>query len=408
MRRLALPLTALLCLALLFLGLALPAHAERRVIAPPGSELGLPFSPGILSDDFLFLSGAIGNQPGTTTVEGDVAAQVKQTMKNLHAVLEAAGLDFSRVVASHVYLADARHFQTMNEVYGGYFADDKPPTRTTIEADIAIPGAETEIGMIAARKHVDLKWIVPEGWNTSASYAWGIQAGDTLFVSGMVSADPKGGLLTGDFKKQANRTLHNINGVLEAAGMSAGNVVTCGVYLPDARHYQAMNEAYGAYFNKEPPARATVRARLANPALSIEITCVAVRGERKVVLPVGVPAPGTQPSSRPLSAAIQAGDRLFLSGMVGRKDGKYPHGIEAQTRVVFDRLKATLAAAGMDWGDVESATVFLTDIRHYQAMNAVYREVMPPPPPARATVGTQLMSPDALVEIQMVASRPKD
>ena len=58
------------------------------------------------------------------------------------------------------------------------------------------------------------------------------------------------------------------------------------------------------------------------------------------------------------------------------------------------------------WGDVESATVFLTDIRHYQAMNAVYREVMPSPPPARATVGTQLMSPDALVEIQMVASKP--
>ncbi len=401
MRRLALPLTALLCLALLFLGLALPAHAERRVIAPPGSELGLPFSPGILSDDFLFLSGAIGNQPGTTTVEGDVAAQVKQTMKNLGAVLEAAGLDFSRVVASHVYLSDARHFQTMNEVYGSYFADDKPPTRTTIEADIAIPGAETEIGMIAARKHVELEWIVPEGWNTSASYAWGVRAGDTLFVSGMVSADPEGGgLVTGDFKKQAKQTLSNIDGVLTAAGMNAGNVVTCGVYLPDARNYGAMNEVYGGYFNKEPPARATVRARLANPALSIEITCVAVRGERKVVLPSG-----TQPSSRPLSAAIQVGERLFLSGMVGRKDGKYPHGIDAQTRVVFDRLKATLAAAGMDWSHVESATVFLTDIRHYQAMNAVYREVVESPPPARATVGTQLMSPEALVEIQMVASK---
>ena len=114
---------------------------------------------------------------------------------------------------------------------------------------------------------------------------------------------------------------------------------------------------------------------------------------------------GEKPSTRPLSAGIQVGDRLFLSGMVGRKDGAYPNGIEAQTRVVFNRLRATLAAAGMGFEDVETATVFLTDVRHYQAMNAVYREVMPDPPPARATVGTQLMSPDALVEIQMVASK---
>ena len=399
MRRLALPFIALSGLAL-----AASIHAEHRVIAPPGTDVGLPFSPGVLSDDFLFLSGAIANEPGTTVVKGDVEAQVRRTMENLGTVLAAAELDFSRVVSAHVYLADARHFQDMNEVYGSYFADDRPPARTTIEADIAIPEAVTEIGLIAARRHVELEWIVPDRWPASPFYAWGVRAGDTLFLSGMVSFDPKSRrLVTGDFRTQAEQTLANVGAVLAAAGMSPANVVSCGVYLPDARDYQAMNEVYGKFFGTtEPPARATVRTRLANPALRIEIGCLAVAGERQVVRPAGA-----QPRSRPFSPAIQVGERLFLSGMVGRGPDGYPQGVEAQTRVTFERLRATLAAAGMDWGDVESATVYLTDVRHYQQMNAVYREVMPAPPPARATVGTQLMSPDALVEIQMVASKKR-
>lgn len=396
-----------LLIALLFVSLATTLDAESstgadsRVVTPPGPGLDLPFSPGILSDDFLFLSGAIANKPGTKIVEGDTAEQMRGTMENLNQVLKAAGLDFSRVVASSVFLADIRHFQTMNEVYGGYFDDKHPPTRTTIEADIAIPNALTEIGMIAARPHVKLEWIVPEGWGTSASYAWGIQAGDTLFLSGMVSSDPKTGqLVTGDFAKQAQQTLDNIGGVLAAAGMSPKNVATCGVYLTDARDYNAMNEVYGRFFPQAAPARATVRARLANPALKIEISCIAVRGERKVIR-----AAGTQPSPRPLSPAIEAGDRLYLSGMVGRRDGAYPEGIKNQARVTFERLRSTLQAAGMSFRDVESVTVFLTDVRHYQQMNEIYKEIMPSPPPARATVGTQLMSPDALIEIQMVASK---
>ena len=75
-----------------------------------------------------------------------------------------------------------------------------------------------------------------------------------------------------------------------------------------------------------------------------------------------------------------------------------------QTRVALERLRATLEAAGMDFGDVENATVYLSDIRYYQAMNEVYRELLPQPPPARATVGLQLMSSEAKVEISMVAS----
>jgi len=395
MKRLAFP-------TLVLLALAASGFAEERAVEPPGTGVGLPFTPGILSDDLLFLSGAIANDPGTTNVTGDVAEQTRKTMENLGTVLMAAGLDFDRVVSAHVYLADARHYDAMNEVYGGFFADEKPPARTTVEADVAIPNAEMEVSMIAAREGVELEWIVPEGWPASALYAWGVRAGDTLFLSGMVSFDPgTSQVVGGSVTAQTERTLANVGGVLKAAGMTPRDVVSCSVYLKDARDYAAMNEAYGAFFSSEPPARATVRARLARPELRIEITCMAVRGaERKVVLPEGA-----TPGPRPFSPAIQAGERVYLSGMIGRgSDGTYPAGAGEQTRVVLERLAATLKAAGMDFRHVESATVYLTDVRNYQAMNAVYAEMMPEVPPARATVGTGLMSSEALVEISMIAA----
>ena len=79
--------------------------------------------------------------------------------------------------------------------------------------------------------------------------------------------------------------------------------------------------------------------------------------------------------------------------------------MKAQTRQALENIRATLEAAGLGFDDVVDALVFVSDIRHYQAMNEVYQEMMPSPPPARATVGVPLMSPDALVEIQVLAAR---
>ena len=392
----------LLIAAIFTVSLAGHSTAEPRIIAPPGTDLGLPFSPGILSEDFLFLSGAIGNQPGTVKVSGDASAQTRQTLENLGAVLEAAGMDFSRAVEANVFLSDSRHFQAMGKVYAEYLGEALP-VRATVEADIAIPGALTEISMVAARPGVEIQRISPAGWpKTASAFSWGILAGDTLFTAGMVSTDPASGKrVTGDVTAQTQQVMKNIGAVLKAAGMDFDDVVSCGVYLADGRDYTAMNEAYGKYFSDAPPARATVRARLMGTDFSIEIQCRAVRGgDRKVIA-----AKGYKPSGRPLSPAIQAGDRLFLSGMVGRGPDGYPAGIEAQTRVTLDNLSSTLAAAGLTFRDIEMASVFLTDIRHYAAMNAVYAEVVGSPPPARATVGSVLMSPDALVEIQMTARR---
>lgn len=382
-------------------GFLTPAvHGERPVVAPAEAVLDLPFSPAVWNGDFLMLSGAIANRPGTTEVAGDAATQTQTTLANLKTILSAADLDFSDVVDTNVYLSDARHFAAFNKVYQDTVKGPRP-TRTTVQADIAIPGALTEISMVAVRRGVEKRAITPQGWPVNPSFSWGWLVGDTLFISGLVSNDPATGeIVAGDAKTQIRQTMENIGKVLAAADMTHDDLVSCRVYLDDARSYGALNEVYPTFFEAAAPARATVRARMVHPALGVEIQCTAVKGERRAVLPEGAKA-------RPiLSPAIASGDRLFLSGMVGRQaDGTYPRDVGAQTQVVLDNLEKTLKAAGMTFDDVTDATVYLTDIRHYGQMNAVYGAALDKPAPARATVGMVLMSPDALVEIQMHARR---
>ena len=404
--------SSILALALLLAtGLVLPAAAEDsgrsgawEIVAPAGHQLSLPFSPGVRAGDFLYLSGALGNVPGTTEVPGGIAEQTRRTLDNLEAVLATAGLDLTRVVEARLYIADIRWANEVLEVYRERMPEPRPAA-VVVEAEIAIPAALAEIGFTAALPGVTREAVTPEGWPTADDRSAAIRAGDTVFLSGMAS-DRRGHFDDPDSAAdQVTRAMERMGEVLSAAGVSYQNVVSCNVYLAEPRDFAALNSTYPEFFaGAAAPARATVRARLGQPGQRVEVSCVAVDGERRAVLPEGA-------TPRPvLSSSIQVGERLFLSGMVGRDaSGSFPKDIALQTTAVLDNLEATLTAAGLGFDDVVSATVFLDDIRHYGAMNAVYAERLGTPAPARATVGTQLMTPDAWVEIQMIArSVPAD
>ncbi|HSR52058.1 MAG TPA: Rid family hydrolase [Acidobacteriota bacterium] len=375
--------------------------AEREVVAPEGADLTRPYSPAVRFGDFVYLSGSVGNEPGGPLKEG-FQAQARQVFENLGSGLKAAGLDFSRVVQLEAFLSDARYFQDFNEIYLQYFADAKP-VRATVAADLPLTGALLEVSVIAARQDLPLRRLVPEGWMPSSRYSWGIKAADTLFIAGMVPRDvPAGRLIGGDIGAQTRQSLNNVGAVLKAAGMDFGDVTACKVYLVDARHFARMNAAYREFFPfQDPPSRATVRAPLMSTAAGIEILCTAVDDpQRQVVMAEGASRP-----SSPFSPAIQAGGRLFLSGMVGRGPEGYGD-FRAQTRQTLENLLATLQAAGLDYTDVLEANVWLADIRYYDDLNDIYSQMLPEGPPARTTVGMHLMAPQALVEIRMLAGKP--
>ena len=110
----------------------------------------------------------------------------------------------------------------------------------------------------------------------------------------------------------------------------------------------------------------------------------------------------------PFSAAVRTGNLLFVSGQVGRRDGRVGDGIEEQTRFTLENVQDVLAQAGCSLADVVKVTVFLTDMSLWPKMNEVYRECFPNDPPARSALGVNgLALPELLVEIECVAEIPE-
>ena len=93
-----------------------------------------PYSPGIIAGDFVYVSGQGPSDPATgQMVAESVQAETRQVLRNVQAILEAAGTSLANVVKCNVYLADRRDFAAMNEAYAEFFPTD-PPARTTVEA----------------------------------------------------------------------------------------------------------------------------------------------------------------------------------------------------------------------------------------------------------------------------------
>jgi 2-iminobutanoate/2-iminopropanoate deaminase len=108
-----------------------------------------PYSQAVITNGILFTSGQIGIDPGTgKLVEGGIQEQARQVMKNLKAILEAAGLNFDHVVKSTIFLTDITNFKFVNEIYGSYF-NENPPARETAQACKLPLGAELEISVVA-------------------------------------------------------------------------------------------------------------------------------------------------------------------------------------------------------------------------------------------------------------------
>ncbi len=124
---------------------------SRTVIATSDAPSAIgPYSQAIRAGGLVFCSGQIALDPegGALVGEGDVAAQTRQVMDNLAAVLAAAGCGFQAVVKTTIYLADMGDFPTVNQVYGERFPDS-PPARATVEVSRLPKDVLVEIDAIA-------------------------------------------------------------------------------------------------------------------------------------------------------------------------------------------------------------------------------------------------------------------
>jgi 2-iminobutanoate/2-iminopropanoate deaminase len=111
-----------------------------------------PYSPGMCYGDLVFVSGQSGRQPGTGQIAADVESQTEQALRNVAAILEAAGAGLEDVIRCGVFLVDMQEFPQMNAVYERMFGGHRP-ARTTVEVS-GLPGEglRVEIDAVAVKK----------------------------------------------------------------------------------------------------------------------------------------------------------------------------------------------------------------------------------------------------------------
>lgn len=360
------------------------AHGAVKQIAPPGIKPVGPYSPGILTDDFLYVSGQ-GAKDAAGQVPPDRESQLRNVLENVRTIVEAAGLTMEHVVYTQVYLTGGADEGSLDRVFKKSFPKE-PPARSTIGV-ANLPGTPIEISAVAVRDLSRKKLVTVPGRSNAASFSAAVLAVDRLYLSDFCGVDPDTGGIPEDPATQVRLALAGMEKTLRAAGAGFANMVFVNPYLTGKIPMRVMNEIYAGHFEfGNTPARATIQVAALPGGANIGFTGVAVMdlSKRRAVRPKNMePSPTASP-------CVFAGDTLFCSAKSGFIPG--PHGgiyastVETQLRQTMRNLLDGLEEAGLTYANVVASNVYLDDIGEFMRMNGVYAEYFGAAPPARTTV----------------------
>nr|WP_299067347.1 RidA family protein [uncultured Allomuricauda sp.] len=125
----------------------------KKIINTPNAPAPIgPYNQATLINGTLYISGQIPIDPATgNLVEGDIKKETTQSMENLKAILDAAGMTFDHVVKTSIFIKDMNQFSKINEAYGAYFDAETAPARETVEVANLPKFVNVEISMIAVK-----------------------------------------------------------------------------------------------------------------------------------------------------------------------------------------------------------------------------------------------------------------
>jgi reactive intermediate/imine deaminase len=359
--------------------------SARQVIAPPGPKPVGPYSPGIVTGDFLYVSGqGARDREGALPPAPDV--QVRQTLENVKNIVEAAGLTMGHVVYCQVYLDSMAKYEAMEIVWKEYFPK-APPARAVLGVHRMPTDTPVEISAVAYRQLPQRRLIAPEG-SAGLSYTPGVVAGDRLFLSGSFGGDQRTGQVPADADAQVKVALDGMERTLAAAGLTPAHLVFVNPYQTSAASSK-MDEIYAGRFQAgNAPARATIRVASLPGGNTIEFTGVAVTdlSKRLAVRPKNMrPSPTASP-------CVFAGDTLYCSAKgpftpgPAKVQGIYASAVDAQVRQTMRNLLDGLEEAGLGFENVVASNVYLDNIDDFAKMNRVYAQYFPQIFPTRTTV----------------------
>ncbi len=395
-----------------------------------------PYSHAVRADDLIFLHGTVGfdpqgNLPGTTQGRTDMVGQCTQTIENMATALELLGGALEDVVKVRAFLPNhcrpghagqPTYDETFDAVYRQHFRPPHP-ARAALQHGLFLGDVLVEIEAIAVlnqpKQLIESEALPP----LRRPYAQGgIRVGNLLFLRGFTAQNRHGDLVGGgDMRAQTEQTFANMEVVLSEVGGSLASLVQTQVTLTDWHFASEYNEVYTRHVSEPFPTRMTLQGGLGNAGLLIEIESIAALGGSRLTIDTVTPQVGRSilqrrddviyaehlpPAAASYAHGVRVDNLMFVAGQLsldaqGNLIG--PGDIRAQTRQVLDNIQTILRLADLSLDDVVKTTVMLTDWRHYEAFNEVYRTYFSSPYPARSTIEGGLARQGALIEIDAIA-----
>lgn len=324
-------------LLILFLLLPLLAFAqERKVIVPVNAAKPVgPYSPGLLVKDYLYVSGQ-GVRDAKNNMPNGSAAQARQCLENVKAIIEAANLTMEHVVHMQLYLEKMSDLAEVEKVYATYFPNNPParivigvakmPTDTTIEMTAVV------VRELQRKKVLTLKSLVPLGHASAA-----IQVGNRIYFSGV-------------YGQSADEAEANMKKVLAEAKLKSSNVVLSNFYSLTASAVIPMRE-------------------LPNQ-MQAAYSVIAAKKVKRV--------------ARSAKFCAADGDTVFCAVQLGNEATN--KSVPDQVKAAMQKLYAGLESHGAKLSMVTASNVYLDDIKEFAPMNQTYATFFTNAPPTRTTV----------------------
>jgi reactive intermediate/imine deaminase len=362
------------------------AQAQLKQILPKPAPLASDTlgSPAIDAGDYVYVSGQGPHRPDGST-PNNFADQVRQSLENIKTIVEAAGLAMDHVVYVQVYLDDMSHYEALDKAFAEFFPK-LPPARGVLGV-ARLPEPSVQINAVAVRDLKGKQAVELPNFKPNKAYSFGMLTHDRLFVSTMLGSDPATDKVPANPAAQVDLALDRLKMVVEAAGLTLGNMVFVNPYLTSEIPMRIMNEHYARRFEfGNTPGRATIQVSSLPEGAHIAYTGAAVRDltQRLAIRPKNMPPSPTA------SPCVFAGDTLYCSAksgfIPGPNGGVFAASTADQVRQTMRNQLDNLEEAGMKFDQVVSTTIYLDDLSESAAFGKVYRKYFSGVLPAQTTV----------------------
>jgi 2-iminobutanoate/2-iminopropanoate deaminase len=353
--------------------------ADRRVVFPGSAKPVGPYSPGIFSGDYLYISGQ-GARDAKGVLPSNVEDQTRNCMENIKTIVEAAGLTMENIVYTHTYLTDFKNYAAMNKVYATYFPGLLPARSTMGVARMPVE-TPVEISAIAIRDKTARQPVTLPNAVSPVPISPGILTPDRFYISGILGRDAEKNITPETGTAQIAMCLSRMTRVLTAAKLPAANLLHLNVYrTADLSRDEVLRAMHKAF-----------------PDVAISLI-------EASALPFGVKVGITGIATRDLKEKRtykSAGETVCASD----KSAVYCAAIAApDIPEATAKIQAGLKALGSEVARAVANNVYLANIDDFAKMNAGYAASFPAPPPSRTTVQpTAAKAP--FVQLTVVAAR---